>query len=78
MLGLECGEKVMYKFNQEGSEVEKINSRWVYGSSVGVRRRSNEVIVITPDAIMEARSINRMPIQERWGEDCVQGVQWAP
>ena len=48
ILGIEFGEKVLYKLRM-GAQMEKINPRLEYGIFVGIRRRSNEVILATPE-----------------------------
>ena len=58
--------------------MEKINPRWEYGIFVGIRTRSNEVILAPRDGIHFARSVRRIPREERWSDDNVEWVQWAP
>ena len=58
--------------------MEKLNPRWEYGIFVGVRRRSNEVVVVTEEGLEEARSVKRIPEENRWGEDNLSWVKWAP
>ena len=77
VLGLEFGEKVLYKIKL-GNKLEKINARWEHGIFVGVRRKSGEVWIAKPDGIVKARSVKRIPFEERWGEDCVNWVKWVP
>ena len=48
------------------------------GFFVGVRRRSNEVMVVTEGGLEEARSVKRIPEENRWGEDNLSWVKWAP
>ena len=57
VLGIEFGEKLMYKVKPSGSKLEKINARWEFGIFVGVRRRSGEVWIATNDKILTARSV---------------------
>ena len=57
--------------------MEKINARWHYGIFAGVKRRSNELQVATVDGIINVRSVRRIPVEKRWGEDCVGWVKWA-
>ena len=35
-------------------------------------------MVSTPEGIHTARSVHRIPVEERWGEDSVRWVKWAP
>lgn len=50
ILGVEFGEKIMYKV-RIGAKLEKMNSQWEHGIFVGVRRRSNELMIATPERI---------------------------
>jgi hypothetical protein len=77
VLGLEFGEKVLYKL-KPGAKMEKINSRWDFGIFIGVRRRSNEVMLSTVGGIEYARSVRRLTAERRWGPDCLTWVKWAP
>jgi hypothetical protein len=43
-----------------------------------VRRKSGELWISKPDGIVKARSVKRIPLEERWGEDCVNWVRWVP
>ena len=68
VLGVEFGEKVLYK-RQKGSMMEKLNARWEHGVFVGVKRRSNELMIATPDRIEYVRSIRRIPEERRWSRE---------
>eukprot|EP00973_Karenia_brevis_P018397 2522653-Karenia_brevis.AAC.1 len=48
------------------------------GIFVGINRRSNEFLVSTVDGIKRSRTIKRIPKEERWGEDSLNWVKWAP
>eukprot|EP00973_Karenia_brevis_P061296 8525421-Karenia_brevis.AAC.1 len=61
-----------------GSKLEKIKSRWEYGFFVGVNRRSNEFMISTVDGIVKSRSIKRIPKEEKWSNDNLRWVKWAP
>ena len=62
VLGLEFGEKVLYK-RKIGAKLEKLNPRWDYGIFVGVRRKSNQVMISTPEGISYSRSVKRIPVE---------------
>ena len=74
ILGLEFGEKVLYKFKR-GSKLEKNNDRWEHGIFLGARRKSNELWIGTRGGIESVRSARRILIEQRWGEDNVNWVQ---
>ena len=77
VLGLEFGEKLMYKV-KAGTKMEKFRPRWGFGIFVGIRRRSGEVKVVTKDGLVVVRSVRRLPVEERWGRDCVDRVRFVP
>ena len=60
VLGLEFGEKVMYK-HAPGKHMEKINARWSLGLFVGVRSRSNELVVVNEDKEVQYVRTARSP-----------------
>ena len=73
MLGIEFGEKLLYKVKIK-DKLQKINTRWEFGIFVGVRRRSGEVWVAVKGKLMVVRSVRRIPVEERWSKDCVEWV----
>ena len=77
ILGIEFGEKLSYKAKPKDKQ-EKINTRWEYGISVGVRRKSGEIWISVGDKVLGARSVRRIPVEDRWSEDCVKWVKRAP
>ena len=77
VLGVEFGEKLLYKVKPT-AKLEKINSRWEFGIFVGVRRRSGEVWVAVKGKVLSARSVRRIPVEHRWGEDCLPWVDRVP
>ena len=77
VLGIEFGEKLLYKVKPV-QKMEKINARWEHGIFVGIKRRSGEVWIAIKDKIVSARSVRRIPVEHRWGEDCVKWVTRTP
>ena len=67
----------MYKVRR-GSNLEKLNERWALGIFVGIRRKSNEVIIPVPEGIHHVRAVKRIPKEKRWTQDSLRWVQWAP
>ena len=66
----------MYKVKPT-AKLEKINSRWEFGIFVGVRSRSGEVWIAVKGKVLSARPVRRIPVEQRWGEDCwVDRVPW--
>ena len=66
-LGVEFGEKVLCKFVPKGQKMEKINARWGYGLFIGVRVRSNELLVVDEETkdIKCVRTVRRVPEEQR-------------
>eukprot|EP00973_Karenia_brevis_P039145 5406214-Karenia_brevis.AAC.1 len=58
--------------------MEKIKSEFEYGIFVGVNRRSNEFLVADEEGIRRVRSIRRIPQEEKWSEDDLKCVKYAP
>eukprot|EP00973_Karenia_brevis_P080144 11117864-Karenia_brevis.AAC.1 len=49
-----------------------------YGIMVGVNRKSNEFLISTVNGISKCRTIKRIPKEERWGDEKLRWVKWAP
>ena len=45
---------------------------------IGVRRRSGELWIAVKDKVFAVRSVRRIPVEDRWSEDCVKWVNRAP
>ena len=74
VIGLEFGEKVLWKKRKANKEA-KLRSRWAHGIFVGVKKSSGELWVTTKaGGLKNVRAVNRIPVEERWGKDC---VNWA-
>ena len=58
--------------------MEKLNPRWEHGVFVGVRPASGEVWVATSKGLQAARSVRRIPAEERWGPDNRKFVKHVP
>ena len=56
----------------------KIKERWEYGIFVGVRRKSGEVWIAAGDKVFGVRSVRRIPVQDRWGDDCIKWIRRVP
>ena len=74
MLGIEFGEKLLWK-NKAQPKMDKISSRWEYRIFVGVRVQSGEFWVAMKAGANKARSVRRIPEEERWSKDCVEWVK---
>ena len=78
VMGLEFGEKRLYRVKKKGPKLERINPLWNFGIFVGVRKRSNEILVANFEGVHSVRTVHRIPQAVRWGESCVKWVVWAP
>ena len=74
---MEFGEKLLYEVKPT-AKLEKINSRWEFGIFVGVRRMSREVWLVVKGRVLSARSVRRIPVEHRCGEDCLSWVDRVP
>ena len=56
--------------------MEKINARWGYGLFMGVRARSNELIIVDRDTngLKYVRTVRRVPLEQRWS---VHNLEWV-
>ena len=80
LLGLEFAVKVLWKL-PTGAKMEKINARSGYGLFIGVRAKSNELIIVDRETkdIKYVRTVRRVPLEQRWSADnleWVRGVRW--
>ncbi len=66
VLGIEFGEKIFYRLKHT-QKMQKINARWALGIFVGVRKRSNELMVATDDGIHCVRSVKRIRFKKGMG-----------
>ena len=81
VLGLEFGEKVLWKRSANGRKMEKINARWEFGVFLGVRPRSGELIVLdlVTENIEYVRTVKRVAEEQRWQAENlgkISGVPW--
>jgi hypothetical protein len=77
VMGVEFGEKVMFKKKAKDKNA-KIEARWEKGIFVGARSCSGEFFLATSLGVRKCRSIRRLPLQERWGPDCLSWVKNVP
>ena len=79
VLGLEFGERVMWK-HHPGKTMEKLNARWGNGLFLGVRSRSNELIVVDEESkeLKYVRTVKRVPEEQRWNPDNLEWVTMVP
>jgi hypothetical protein len=79
VLGIEFGEKVMWKARQTGPFLKKLEARWQFGLFIGIKKTSGEVIVANEDgAVKVARTIRRVPSETRWQVGNLEWVKHVP
>ena len=71
VLGLEFCEKVLLMRTTKGKMMAKLRFEWDHGILVGVRPRSNEILVATEERTWKVRSVRRLPEDARWSSDSV-------
>ena len=80
VLGIEFGEKVLWKYATKGLKLQKVNARWGYGLFIGVRARSNELIIVDQESkgINYVRTVRRVPEVQRWSAANLEWVSAVP
>jgi hypothetical protein len=66
--GTEFGEKLLWKRRPVKGSLEKLTCLWDDGVFLGVRGVSGEILIGTKSGIMKTRTIQRRPVEERWGD----------
>ena len=59
----------------------KLKARWIFGTFLGLRLESGELLVGTPDGVFKTRSVRRRSEDVRWSSKAVEemrGVPWKP
>lgn len=77
VLGVEFGEKLLYKVRRK-DKMAKIEARWDPGIFVGIRGRSGEIWVAVRGKVFGVRSVRRLPLEDRWENDCLDWVDRVP
>ena len=72
---VEFGEQVLYKRSAKYNP-KKAESEWGEGTFLGLRGRTGEAFVATPEGkVIRCRTIRGRPPAERWDVDRVMGVK---
>ena len=77
---VDYGEQVMFMPVVHGGKLSKLDTKWSFGRFCGIRPRTNEMYIMTPDGILKTRSVRRLPEPDRWKQDDwdnLSGVPWA-
>ena len=75
----EIGEEVHYRVSDV--DTGSLDSRWKSGIWLGIRWKSTEHHIGTPEGVINSYAIERKPLEERWSKDAVEaivGTRWRP
>ena len=81
MLGVEFGERLMFRRQPLGARLAKLESLWEEGIFLGYRSQSGEYMIGTTEGTFRTRTIKRMVVEKRWNRDnvhCAVGTTWRP
>ena len=73
------GEKVMYMPAQTASgKLGKLDPRYYDGIFLGMRLRSDEIIIGTENGVVKARSVRRYPDGQQWDKELARRIRGTP
>ena len=79
---VEIGERVYFMPNRPGGARQaKLDPKWQDGTFIGIRDRSDEMLIMTPSQVYKTRNVRRRPEWERWDFDfltTLKGAPWNP
>jgi hypothetical protein len=78
MPGLEFGEAVIWKVDNRTGALGKLSSSWKSGVYIGVRSKSGEFVVVDSGGVWKARSIRRVPAEDRWLRKNLDMIKFLP
>jgi len=77
-------ERVLFKESEDGrrrrpkNERPKIETSWRDGIWLGIKNRTGEHIIGTPEGVVKAYTVRRRPEEERWSAEEVNAVRGTP
>jgi hypothetical protein len=79
VMGLEFAEKVLWKYHPR-KKMEKLNAKWGYGRFVGVRAKSNGLMVVDTESQSGkyVRTVRRITEEQRWDSKNLERVHMVP
>ncbi len=73
------GEKVLYKpYVRKGEKFEKSESKWKYGTWLGIVPKSNEYIVAGTTGAERCRTVRRLREDLKWDSDAILNMSCTP
>jgi hypothetical protein len=77
--GLEFGEKIMYRLKRTQETNVVLDPRWKTGYWLGRTWGSiSHRIATSATTVVESRAVHRVPLQERWDREGLNGMQATP
>ena len=75
----EFGQKIMYMTSKNTSKsAPKADAKFQDGIWLGLRTRSDESIIGTPNGVIKAKTVRRLPEERRWYPEDVFSVRGVP
>ena len=78
MLGVEFGERLMFRRQPIGQRLAKLESLWEVGIYTGYKAQTGEHMVNNKDGAFVTRTIKRMPEEIRWNETNLEMIVSTP
>ena len=80
---VEFGERVYFfmPIRRGGARQAKLDPKWQDGAFIGIRDRSDEMLIMTPSGVCKTRKVRRRPELERWDFEFIttlKGTPWNP
>ena len=79
---VEFGERVHFMpIGPGGARQAKLDRKWQDGAFIGIRDRSDEMLIMTPSGVYETKNARRRPEFERWDFEFLttkKGAPWNP
>ena len=79
ILGIEFGERVLFRRKHIGTKLAKLTSVWSEGVYVGRKASTGESFVATASGVIRTRTLQRRPNEQRWSPEILKeigGVPW--
>ena len=79
---VEFGERVYFMpIRPGGARQAKLDPKWQDGTFIGIRDRSDEMLIMTTSGVYKTRNVRRRPESERWDFEflmTLRGTLWNP
>ena len=73
------GENVLYKERRDQkNKIDKMDVMWLRGVYLGVDPHAEETLIGTPEGVISAHSVRRLPKSEGWSKETVLAVTGTP